>query len=185
MLSVAAAAPESFASFSQAAAKNAPDLFTWTDTCNVYVLRDGDAALLINIGDGTVLEHLSEIGVKRIEWLLFTNHHREHEPYRATLNPGEPTDVTLHVRNFRARSQRHRIEIHTPAGLHAEPAMLEGTLAAESRQSFPIRLQASADAGSGVRLVAFDVTLDGRRYGERFDMILNVNSATNVYRSKP
>jgi glyoxylase-like metal-dependent hydrolase (beta-lactamase superfamily II) len=107
------------------------------------------------------------------------------EPYRATLNPGEATEVTLHVRNFRARSQRHRIEIHAPSGLRAEPAALEGILAAESRQSIPIRLQASADADPGVRLVAFDVTLDGRRYGERFDMILNVNSGTNVYRPKP
>jgi hypothetical protein len=28
----------------------ASDLFVWTDTCNVYVLRDGDAALLIDLG---------------------------------------------------------------------------------------------------------------------------------------
>ena len=44
-----------------------PDLFTWTDTCNVHVLRDGDAALLIDLGDGSVLDHLGEIGVKRVE----------------------------------------------------------------------------------------------------------------------
>lgn len=55
----------------------APDIFQWTDTCNVYVLRDGDAALLIDLGDGSVLDHLSEIGVKRVEWVLFTHHHRE------------------------------------------------------------------------------------------------------------
>jgi glyoxylase-like metal-dependent hydrolase (beta-lactamase superfamily II) len=54
-----------------------PDLFVWTDTCNVYVLRDGDAALLIDLGDGSVLDHLAEIGVRRIEWVLFTHHHRE------------------------------------------------------------------------------------------------------------
>jgi hypothetical protein len=30
----------------------------------VYVLRDGDAALLIDLGDGRVLEHLADIGVK-------------------------------------------------------------------------------------------------------------------------
>jgi glyoxylase-like metal-dependent hydrolase (beta-lactamase superfamily II) len=55
----------------------APDLFVWTDTCNVAVLRDGDAALLIDLGDGRVLDHLGEIGVKRVEWVLFTHHHRE------------------------------------------------------------------------------------------------------------
>ena len=53
------------------------DLFVWTDTCNVYVLRDGDSAVLIDLGDGSVLDHLHEIGVKRVEWVLFTSHHRE------------------------------------------------------------------------------------------------------------
>lgn len=54
-----------------------PDLFQWTDTCNVYVLRDGDRALLIDLGDGSVLDHLSQIGVTTVEWILFTHHHRE------------------------------------------------------------------------------------------------------------
>jgi len=54
-----------------------PDLYVWTDTCNVYVVKDGDAALLIDLGDGSVLDHLGEIGVKKAEWVLFTHHHRE------------------------------------------------------------------------------------------------------------
>jgi glyoxylase-like metal-dependent hydrolase (beta-lactamase superfamily II) len=54
-----------------------PDLFVWTDTCNVYILRDGQSALLIDLGDGSVLEHLDEIGVRQVEWVLFTHHHRE------------------------------------------------------------------------------------------------------------
>ena len=48
------------ASFSLPDAKNHPDLFAWTDSCNIYVLRDGDAALLINLGDGSVLERKIE-----------------------------------------------------------------------------------------------------------------------------
>ena len=55
----------------------AAGIFQWTDTCNVYVIRDKDAALLIDLGDGSVLDHLSEIGVKSVEWVLFTHHHRE------------------------------------------------------------------------------------------------------------
>jgi hypothetical protein len=50
------------ASFTQPDAKALPNLFIWTDTCNVHVLRDGEAALLINLGDGSVLEHLADIG---------------------------------------------------------------------------------------------------------------------------
>lgn len=63
--------------FRQPDAAAFPDLFVWTDSCNVYVLRDGDAATLIDFGNGDVLDHLSEIGVKRVAWVLLTHHHRE------------------------------------------------------------------------------------------------------------
>ncbi len=63
--------------FWQPAPETNPDLFAWTDTCNVFVLRQGDSALLIDLGDGSVLDHLSELGIKQIEWVLFTHHHRE------------------------------------------------------------------------------------------------------------
>ena len=57
--------------------KLADDLYRWADTCNVYVLRSGNTALLIDLGDGSVLDALAEIGVKTVEWVLFTHHHRE------------------------------------------------------------------------------------------------------------
>lgn len=63
--------------FIQPAKKTLPELFMSIDTCNSYVLRVGDAALLINLGDGGVLKRLPNLGVKRIEWILFTDHHRE------------------------------------------------------------------------------------------------------------
>lgn len=58
-------------------ASSHPDLFVWTDACNVYILRDSDNALLIDLGDGSVLDNLNDIGVKRVEKLLLTHHHRE------------------------------------------------------------------------------------------------------------
>ncbi|MDZ4286670.1 MAG: MBL fold metallo-hydrolase [Prosthecobacter sp.] len=65
------------AAFQQAAPESHPDLFVWTSTCNAYLLRDGDAALMIDFGDGSVLDHLAEIGVKKVAWVLLTAHHRE------------------------------------------------------------------------------------------------------------
>ena len=65
------------AGFTQPDAKAFPELFAWTDACNVYVFRDGDAALLVDLGDGSVLAHLGDLGVTRVEWVLFTHHHRE------------------------------------------------------------------------------------------------------------
>jgi glyoxylase-like metal-dependent hydrolase (beta-lactamase superfamily II) len=52
-------------------------LWWFRDTCNVYVLRSGDAALLIDAGSGAVLDHLAAIGVRQVEWVLHTHHHRD------------------------------------------------------------------------------------------------------------
>ncbi len=96
------------------------------------------------------------------------------EPYRMSLRPGESAEVAIHVRNFRKTTQKHHIEIHTPPGIAAEPAVVEGELASESRRSFPIRLKATSAAGPGVLIVALDVTIDGRQMGEAFDFIVSI-----------
>jgi hypothetical protein len=96
------------------------------------------------------------------------------QPYRVSLRPGETKEIALYVRNFRSRQQTHQIEIHVPPGLTAEPTVLMGTLDREARTSFAFHIKAARDAQTGVSLVAFDVTLDGQRYGERFDLIVGV-----------
>jgi glyoxylase-like metal-dependent hydrolase (beta-lactamase superfamily II) len=96
------------------------------------------------------------------------------EPYRLKMRAGETAEVAVNVRNFRSRIQTHHVEVHAPAGLSVEPARLEGQLAAESRQAFTVRLRAAPDAKPGVQIVALDVTLDGRRYGEWFDFVVDV-----------
>jgi len=53
------------------------NVFLFRDTCNVYVLRDGSDAILIDFGSGDVLQHLGEIEVRRVAWVLHTHHHRE------------------------------------------------------------------------------------------------------------
>lgn len=96
------------------------------------------------------------------------------EPYRASVRRGEAVELTLHVRNFLTHAQTHRIEIHTPPGLIAEPPVFAGELTGEARGAFPIHIRATAEAKAGVNLVAFDVTRDGERLGEWFDCILQV-----------
>lgn len=46
-------------------------------SCNVYVIVRDSAALLIDSGEGDVLGHLSELGVKQVEWVLHTHAHRD------------------------------------------------------------------------------------------------------------
>ena len=74
-----------------------PQVFVHQDTCNVYMLREGDSAILFNLGDGSILEELKKSGVKNIEWILFTDHHREqcqgiHRLDRATTKVAAPKD---------------------------------------------------------------------------------------------
>jgi glyoxylase-like metal-dependent hydrolase (beta-lactamase superfamily II) len=96
------------------------------------------------------------------------------EPYRVTVKRGESVAIKLHLRNFNSRPQKHRIEVHSPPGLVAETPLLEGKLAKSSRVAVPVRLRATTDAAAGVHLIAFDVTLDGRRFGERFECIVQI-----------
>jgi glyoxylase-like metal-dependent hydrolase (beta-lactamase superfamily II) len=53
------------------------NLYWLRDTCDVYVLKDGHRALLIDFGSGHVLNLLAQIGVSRVDAILHTHHHRD------------------------------------------------------------------------------------------------------------
>jgi glyoxylase-like metal-dependent hydrolase (beta-lactamase superfamily II) len=53
------------------------NLLRFEDICNVYVIKRGVEALLIDFGSGHVLDHLPEIGVEKVDAILHTHHHRD------------------------------------------------------------------------------------------------------------
>lgn len=53
------------------------NLYVHKDTCNVYIVKNGDRAVLIDFGNGDVLPLLKEAGIKRITDVLVTHHHRD------------------------------------------------------------------------------------------------------------
>lgn len=53
------------------------NLWCYSGLCNVYILVSGKNALLINCGDGSVLQTLPDLGIEKVDWVLFTHHHRE------------------------------------------------------------------------------------------------------------
>src|SRR5919199_341322 len=55
----------------------APGIGRYSDTCNVYVLRSGREAVLVDFGSGAVLDELDAFGVDRVTDLLLTHHHRD------------------------------------------------------------------------------------------------------------
>lgn len=95
-------------------------------------------------------------------------------PYRVDLTNDEAQTVKITVRNFRDSPQEHRIEFKMPPGIEVEPRMLEGRVAANSRATFEIKVRVKdrQAVSAGVLIAPFDITLDGRRYGELFDFIL-------------
>jgi glyoxylase-like metal-dependent hydrolase (beta-lactamase superfamily II) len=96
------------------------------------------------------------------------------EPYRVFVTAGQPAEATLHVRNFLSRPQVHRVEVHVPRGITVEPSVLETSLGPALSDQFPVRISVASELKPGVYLVALDATLDGKRYGEWFDMIVCV-----------
>jgi glyoxylase-like metal-dependent hydrolase (beta-lactamase superfamily II) len=96
------------------------------------------------------------------------------EPYRAILARGASVEVRISVRNFHATPRPHRIELHLPEGLQADPPVLEVTVPGNATQKFPVRLYAKNDATPGVAIVALDASVGGHRYGELFDMMVDV-----------
>lgn len=53
------------------------NLYMLEDTCNVYLVRDGNRGLLIDFGSGTILDYLSGLGISKVDWILHTHHHRD------------------------------------------------------------------------------------------------------------
>ena len=51
--------------------------YLYEDTCNVYIVRDGASCVLIDFGSGKVLDHLKDLGIAKVDWILHTHHHRD------------------------------------------------------------------------------------------------------------
>ena len=98
-------------------------------------------------------------------------------PYRVDLTEAGEATVAVTIRNFRDRPQRHHVSLALPPGLKADPPALEGTIDAKSRKSFQVRISANREkAPPGTLMVPMDITLDGRRQGQRFDFLIRARS---------
>lgn len=76
-------------------------LFRYGDTCNVYLLVDGDRGLVIDAGSGAIREHLLSAGVRQLDWVLHTHHHRDQCQGTARLRePGTRVAVPEYERHL-------------------------------------------------------------------------------------
>lgn len=57
--------------------KLSSNLYRYSDSCNVYLVRDDEGGLLVDFGSGDVLDELGDLGSPRVEHVLVTHHHRD------------------------------------------------------------------------------------------------------------
>jgi glyoxylase-like metal-dependent hydrolase (beta-lactamase superfamily II) len=77
------------------------NLWLFEDTCNVYVLRAGTRALLIDFGSGAILSHLAAMGITHVDGILHTHHHRDQcQGDKKAVARRIPIHVPAHERNL-------------------------------------------------------------------------------------
>lgn len=52
-------------------------VYRWYGSCAVYAITDGESAMVIDAGGDSPVRALKVSGVKTIDWLVLTHHHRE------------------------------------------------------------------------------------------------------------
>ena len=81
--------------------KISDNLFVLEDTCNVYLIRSGSSGLLIDFGSGAILDHLPDLGVSSIDWILHTHHHRDQaQGDDRAISRNIPIAVPVHERQY-------------------------------------------------------------------------------------
>ncbi len=53
------------------------DIYLFKDVINVYVIKNGKKAILIDFGSGAILNYLPELGIDTIDYIFHTHYHRD------------------------------------------------------------------------------------------------------------
>ena len=97
-------------------------------------------------------------------------------PYRLNVKPGESADAAIVVRNFLDVPMVYEIKLACPPGLRFDPSVATLRVEAGGLRRLPVRVSAASNASAGLALVAIDVSQDGVRRGQLFDVIVNCGS---------
>ena len=83
------------------------NVFRFRDCCNVYLLKDDEHGILIDLGNGAALDALSGIGVRHLEGVYFTHAHRDQcQGAEQAIARGVPLHFPADARDFVEASAR-------------------------------------------------------------------------------
>src|SRR4051812_1406098 len=142
------------------------------DTCNVYVLRGGGDAVLVDFGSGAVLDHLEELGVERVTDVLVTHHHRDQvQGLQRAVDAGArvwvpPVELDLIAgasEHWRVRKVRNDYDVRDD-----KFSLLDGVAVAGTVDEYRVRRYGAFDVytlptpGHTIGSVTYLVEIDGR-----------------------
>ena len=96
-------------------------------------------------------------------------------PYRVALARGGRAEAALVARNFLDVATVYEVAIVCPPGVTVAPARAALRLEPGATRRLPLVFTAAADAPAGVATAALDITHDGARRGQLFDVVLVVS----------
>ena len=151
-----------------------PHLLVYHGPVNVGVIRQGDKALLIDCGDGSVAGRLGELGIAAVERIMFTHHHRDQAcGAHGLIGDGTKIAVFEADRDYFAdvqaywndpKSRWHIYNYHPHHLVLTESIDVDQTLSdGQTLQWGPAKLQVVATPGHTNGSVSYLVEVDGRR----------------------
>ena len=159
----------------------APNVFRFSDTCNVYVLRSGSEATLIDFGSGTVLDRVGELGVERATDVLVTHHHRDQlQGLSRAVDAGArvwvpPVEIELIAdvdRHWQARQIDNDYDLRQDRFSLLESVPVTGVVAEyRTRRYGSFDVYALPTPGHTAGSVTYLVEVDGRRLAFSGDLV--------------
>ena len=159
----------------------APGVAVVRDTCNVYVVRAGREAVLVDFGAGTVLDRLDELGVDRVADVLLTHHHRDQlqglaraaaAGIRIWAPPVEKDLVARIDERWRSRQIANDYDVREDRFSLLEQVPVTGTVSEyRSRDYGGVEIYALPTPGHTLGSVTYLVELDGRRLAFTGDLV--------------
>jgi glyoxylase-like metal-dependent hydrolase (beta-lactamase superfamily II) len=157
------------------------DVFRVRDTCNVYVVRRGDSAIVIDFGSGDVLDRVADFGVRQVTDVLLTHHHRDvaHGLARAAERGIKiwvpPTEVDLVAavdEHWQMRPIDNNYDLREDRFSILEDVPVSGTVAEyRTRQFGGVDVLTLPTPGHTPGSVSYLIDLDGQRIAFTGDLI--------------
>lgn len=171
--------------------KLSDNLFLLEDTCNVYLVRDGNRGLLIDFGSGKILDFLPALGVTQVDWVLHTHHHRDQcqGDFRA-VERGIRIAVPAHERHLFAEAEnfwRNRRVFHLYYVRNDFNSLTENIPVAEVLRDYTKfnwnghDISILPTPGHTVGSITLLMTVDGQRVAFSGDLMHSAGKLTNLY----